>query len=516
MLPFREAASKNNLSGLERLWSERGSDFNIDEPGPQSGKTAAHVAAERGCFKAIYWLFKKGANFYCKDNTGSTPVDYLQQKEFKSISSSPMSKEERKYCLCNAHYKIWLAHDPKIFMPYLYQDDFRQYREKNPEGYLSLVYSAALLSDKALSDLTAFAEKYQITLISFENDLANLTDQFGTIEDKQCYELASKELGFYPNSQGGNLAVVSDLIRWSSVLLRKGSYSDTDVEIGQHQWSGSITIEKACALNLGSLIYSNGFTTPWLNGDIIAGASLFPKAHPQGNFRITLSKTACFMIKKVQSSLIVNCRQNMMERIKMQEFVIKIMSDLSTFLQIFFNSNDPCIVSHFSSDEIQSIKAAGLNSFSQDQKTFIIEKMANLMRKRVEEEYETADMAHQYSKLFQNTKNDEHEKFLVHYMQAMQRGNIKEAVKKLTGSPLFSQPIWTFIQNDDWEKYSIYANTQTESAFRSTNTVRFNMHEAENKRIEQTQKCADLSFTSLGMADVLKRSETLKKKHDKS
>jgi len=106
-------------------------------------------------------------------------------------------------------------------MPYLYQDDFKQYREKNPDGYISLVYSEALLNEKATSDLVEFAEKYQIALISFENDLARLTNQYGTITDKQCYQFASYELNQYPDHKGGNLAVVSDLIRWSSVLLRK-------------------------------------------------------------------------------------------------------------------------------------------------------------------------------------------------------------------------------------------------------------------------------------------------------
>ena len=134
---------------------------------------------------------------------------------------NPMAKADRKYYLCNAHCKVWFAHDPEHFMPYLYQDDFKQYREKNLDGYISLVYSEALLNEKATSDLVEFAEKYQIALISFENDLARLTNQYGTITDKQCFQFASYELNQYPDHKGGNLAVVSDLIRWSSVLLRK-------------------------------------------------------------------------------------------------------------------------------------------------------------------------------------------------------------------------------------------------------------------------------------------------------
>jgi len=105
-----------------------------------------------------------------------------------------MLLEDRKYHLSNAHYKIWLAHDPEILMPYLYQDDFRQYREKNSCGYCSLVYYGKLLSNKGMSDLIEFAEKYKIALISFEKDLEELTNTFGTEKDKQSYKLASYEL----------------------------------------------------------------------------------------------------------------------------------------------------------------------------------------------------------------------------------------------------------------------------------------------------------------------------------
>jgi len=38
---------------------------------------------------------------------------------------NPMAKADRKYYLCNAHCKVWFAHDPEHFMPYLYQDDFK-------------------------------------------------------------------------------------------------------------------------------------------------------------------------------------------------------------------------------------------------------------------------------------------------------------------------------------------------------------------------------------------------------
>lgn len=515
MLEVRKAAAAGDLSTLKKL--SLNSDFNIDEPGPKSGKTAAHFAAEGGHFEVIYWLLEKGANFYCTDNAGKTAIDYLQQKEFTSIDSGPMLKGSRQYYLCNAHYKIWFAHDRAIFMPYLYQDDFRKYRENNPDGHMSLVYSQALLSDAALSELVEFAKKYQIILISFENDLGTLTEQFGTKEDKLCYQLASYELSQYPNQGDGNLAVVADLIRWSTVLLRIGNYSDTDVEVGQHIWINSIPRDKPLALNLGTLIYPPNQVVPWLNGDIIAASSLFPQPHCEGVFRITLSKTSCFIIQQVQLSLLASCsRQKMERRIASQQGLTQTFSDISLYLKDFFTccDSDRFITDNFTSDEIMKVKTNGLELFSREQKASILERMANLMRKKVEAEYESPEMAHQYSHVFRNVKSDEHEKFLINYMQAILMTNIKENVKRLTGSYIFSTPIGQHIIRDSsFKGYSIYFDEASQSAFRSTNTVKFNTPIAENEKTIQTQKCADLSFTPFGMADVLERSQNLQEEH---
>ncbi|KTC76203.1 putative glucosyltransferase Lgt1 [Legionella birminghamensis] len=517
MLEFRKAAAANDLSELKRLWDVKGEDFNIDEPGPQSGKTAAHVAAERGHFETIYWLLEKGANFYCKDNEGKTAIDYLQQKELTSSDPEPMLKRSRQYFLCNAHYKIWLAHDPAIFMPYLYQNDFREYREKNPAGFLSLVYAKSLLNTSALLELSEFAEKNQISLISFENDLKTLIEQFGTATDKRCYQLASYELSKYSNQNGGNLAVVSDLIRWSSVLLRIGSYADTDVEIGQHKWTDSIPMEKSVALNLGSLIYDPNQTVPWLNGDIIAVSSLFPQSHQEGPFKITLSKAACCLIQNVQLSLISSCEYNMEKRIRAQQSALNTLSNLSSYLQDYFKAcgTESKIIQTFSPNEIITIQTNGLESFYNEQRASIIERMANLKRRAVEEEFGSPKKAHKYSSVLKDVKSDEHEKFLVNYMRAIQMTNIKERVKQLTGIFVFSTPVWRCIGNDNWKMYSIYSNEAVKSAFRSRNTVQFDTLNSENERVLKKSKCADLSFTFFGMADVLRRSEALKAEHQK-
>lgn|GEM_PF-1824762 len=517
MLEFRVAAAAGNLPELERLFSVYGDSLNINEPGSKSGKTAAHVAANGSHFKVMYWLLEKGANFYYKDSTGKTAFDYLQQNELASPALNPQITGDRQYFLCNAHYKIWLAHDPSICMPYLYQDDFREYRKNNPNGHMALVYSAALLSDTSYAKLLEFAQEYQIKLISFENDLEQLTTQFGTETDKLCYRLASYELSQYPNQGGGNLAVVADLIRWSTVLLRIGSYSDTDVDVGQHKWAGSIPMAKAFALNLGTLVDASGMVSPWINGDIIAVSSLLPQPLNEEHFRIVLPKAVCSMIEIVQLSLLSSCHNKMKSRRATQQSLTRTFSDLSSYLKDLFQTcgGQEFITGHFSSDEIKSIQADGLESLSKEKRASIIERMANWKREAVEKEYDTPDIAHQNSKVFQNVGKDDHELFLVNYMHSIQMTNIKEGVKQLSGTYVFNGWLWECIKDDEFKLYSIYSHEALQSAFRSTNTFRFDTTIAEQKKLIQTTRCADLSFTFFGMASVLKRSQDLAVKHQK-
>jgi hypothetical protein len=506
-LNFRVAAASNNIEEMEKLSLALGDTFDINEAGPKSGKTAAHAAAERANFKAIYWLLEKGADFHSKDNIGKTAADYLQEREFAAIGSDPMSKGDRKYFLCNAHCKIWSAHDPELYMPYLYENDFKNYRENNPNGYVSLVYSINLLSAKSLAELKTCAEKYQIDLISFEEDLASLTDQFGTEKDKLSYALARSELEEYPNQGGGNLAVVADLLRWCSTLIRKGSYADTDVQIGQHKWTHSISMKKALTFNIGTLIDGHK-TTIWMNGDIIAASSLFPQPH-KGNFRITLSKTACYILQSVQTSLVSNCVQNRKMRVTQQQYLTTDFLDLSVYAKEFFNVATSNELKYFTAEEIKKAKTDGLAQFSKDERKSFIEKMANLMRLKVEKEYATPEMARKFSRVFQDVNDTEHERFLNRHLQAMQMTNIKESVKQLSGLYAFSGQIWECIGSDNWHEYSIYSNRNVPSAFRSTNTVPFNTTLAEHQKTIQSGIGADLSFTPFGMKHVLERSKAL-------
>ena len=72
--------------------------------------------------------------------------------------------------------------------------------------------------------------------------------------------------------------------------------------------------------------------------------------------------------------------------------------------------------------------------------------MANLIRKIVEEEYDSPEMAHKYNKAFQNAKNNEHEKFLKTYMQVTQANHIKDSVRQFSGTDVFFEAIWERIK----------------------------------------------------------------------
>jgi len=205
----------------------------------------------------------------------------------------------------------------------------------------------------------------------------------------------------------------------------------------------------------------------------------------------------------------------MQKRISRQQYLVKTFSDFSNYLNDFFRSTHfgENFSGSFTSEEICKVRANGLGLFNKEQKASIIERMANLLRKVIEKQYESAEIAHKYTDVFQNVKDHEHDKFLMNYMQAIVRGNIKESIKSITGSVVFGNIIWKCINTDEWKKYSIYSNTDAQSAFRSTNTIKFDTDNDENERHIRTNKCADLSFTSFGMENVLERSDALKNEH---
>ena len=230
-----------------------------------------------------------------------------------------------------------------------------------------------------------------------------------------------------------------------------------------------------------------------------------------------LSKTALFIIKNVQLSLIESCNSRMMSRIEIQKFLTTTVSDLSLYLKDFFKScrSESILTDNFSPEVISSVQINGLESFSTEDKSSIIKKMANLMKERVVAEHGGLDKAREHSDLFHNVSDEEHEKFLTNYMLATQMYNIKEGVKQLSGTHVFFRHIWECIKRDDWEKYSIYFNEKVQLAFRSQNTVKFNTSYEENQNLIHTKWCAHLSFTPFGMKKVLEQSEDLQEYHIK-
>jgi len=74
-LAFRRAVAANNEAAVEALLPHA----NIDEQGPESGKTALHIAAIYGRSKLAALLLKNGARKSIKDNALKTAADYATE-----------------------------------------------------------------------------------------------------------------------------------------------------------------------------------------------------------------------------------------------------------------------------------------------------------------------------------------------------------------------------------------------------------------------------------------------------
>jgi len=98
----------------------------------------------------------------------------------------------------------------------------------------------------------------------------------------------------------------------------------------------------------------------------------------------------------------------------------------------------------------------------------------------------------------------------------IQMDRIKNGITEVSGAVIFFPAIEQCIEADNSSKYSIYSNKTVASAFRSYNTVKLNMTMKEIEEGNNQKNIASLSFTDLGMENVLKRSEALKAEHQKN
>jgi hypothetical protein len=79
---LRNAAANNQVEDLEFLCSQ---SINLNAKGPTSGKTALHVAAERGHLACVRFLVRHGTDLSVQDNDTKTPEEYAASPEMREL-----------------------------------------------------------------------------------------------------------------------------------------------------------------------------------------------------------------------------------------------------------------------------------------------------------------------------------------------------------------------------------------------------------------------------------------------
>ncbi|WP_233588643.1 glycosyltransferase family 88 protein [Legionella sp. km535] len=149
------------------------------------------------------------------------------------------------------HVKIWLSNKPGIFMNTENQMRLISMREKNPTDSISLIYDSSLLNEQALKNLYRFCAEHRITPVDAHQFPENLT----TENEKKLYEFYRDEITHL--SEGGNLAVASDILRWLSPVYSVGAYTDFDVPVDTSKLPARVSVKAPLLLNIGSLRIRN-------------------------------------------------------------------------------------------------------------------------------------------------------------------------------------------------------------------------------------------------------------------
>jgi glucosyltransferase Lgt1/2/3 len=120
-------------------------------------------------------------------------------------------------------------------------------RETNQSDVIHLIYDSLLLNSKAIQDLMHYCLEHRIIPVDVRMAFAKIVSDN---EQKLVY--------FYNDeithlSQGGNLAVASDILRWLSPFYKLGTYSDFDYPIDTSGLPELIDVDAPLLLNIGSL-----------------------------------------------------------------------------------------------------------------------------------------------------------------------------------------------------------------------------------------------------------------------
>lgn len=145
------------------------------------------------------------------------------------------------------HVKIWLTNNRDVFMNFENQKRLIEMREKNPKDTIHLVYDSSLLSPKALQEMKDFCKENNIIGVDIEDHKEKLI----TDNEKKLFAHYKDEVMHL--SDGGNLAVASDILRWLRPVYTLGSYSDFDFPIDTSAFPERVTVDSPLLLNVGTL-----------------------------------------------------------------------------------------------------------------------------------------------------------------------------------------------------------------------------------------------------------------------
>ncbi len=140
----------------------------------------------------------------------------------------------------------------------------------NKRDEIHFIYDSQLLSETAIVKMNAFCRQHSITPVDVRTDIIPASE---TPEENQLIALYEDEVSHL--SQGGNLAVASDLIRWLKPVYQLGTYSDFDTNIDTRKLPKTIPVEAPILMNIGSTVVQSEATfptyaVPLLNNDIIS------------------------------------------------------------------------------------------------------------------------------------------------------------------------------------------------------------------------------------------------------
>lgn len=170
-----------------------------------------------------------------------------KNKSLMNNTATPHPISNRYRFNPHKHVKIWLSKNPDLFLNLENQIRLIQMREQNPKDKIYLVYDSSLLTTSSLEELYLFCQENQFCWY----DAHGLKENLHTELEHRLYEYYLDEITHL--SEGGNLAVASDILRWLSPIYRLGSYSDFDYPVNTRMLPGTVEISAPILLNIGSL-----------------------------------------------------------------------------------------------------------------------------------------------------------------------------------------------------------------------------------------------------------------------